>query len=71
MLAADAIGSNVSAPSPSYETTPERKRRPGRPKGSKNKPKVLQSYEQQPQPVIKRKPGRPKGSKNKPKQLAT
>ena len=45
------------------------KRKPGRPKGSKNK-KTLEREAQQlqePQPV-KRKPGRPKGSKNKPKE---
>ena len=39
------------------------KRSPGRPKGSKNKPKQGGQ-----EPVVKRKPGRPKGSKNKPKQ---
>ena len=35
-----------------------RKRSPGRPKGSKNKPKP-----EMPGPNVKRKPGRPKGSK--------
>lgn len=39
-----------------------RKRSPGRPKGSKNKPKIVEQGS-----GIKRKPGRPKGSKNKPK----
>jgi transcriptional regulator with XRE-family HTH domain len=45
------------------------KRKPGRPKGSKNKPKTLEGKvaeavkAEQP----KRKPGRPKGGKNKPK----
>ena len=38
------------------------KRGPGRPKGSRNKPKSAG-----PEPVPKRGPGRPKGSKNKPK----
>jgi hypothetical protein len=41
------------------------KRRPGRPKGSKNKSKPIEQEET----VVKRKPGRPKGSKNKPKQI--
>ena len=41
------------------------KRRPGRPKGSKNKPKPAEQEET----VVKRKPGRPKGSKNKPKPI--
>ena len=44
---------------PRTEETPKRK--PGRPKGSKNKPKAT---------ATKRKPGRPKGSKNKPKATA-
>ena len=44
---------------------PANKRGPGRPKGSKNKPKTAES-ELKP----KRGPGRPKGSKNKPKQSA-
>jgi predicted SprT family Zn-dependent metalloprotease len=48
---------------PSYEITQPVKRKPGRPKGSKNKPQapapVIASYEQ-----AKRKRGRPKGSKN-------
>lgn len=39
-----------------------RKRGPGRPKGSKDKPKIAEQ-----EPTAKRKPGRPKGSKNKPK----
>ena len=47
---------------------PVPKRKPGRPKGSKNRKtlerEVLQQQEHQP---VKRKPGRPKGSKNKPK----
>jgi predicted SprT family Zn-dependent metalloprotease len=62
----------VVAPSiQSYEPKPLApvKRGPGRPKGSKNKPRVLApsfvSYEQ-----VKRKRGRPKGSKNKPKVAA-
>ena len=36
-------------------------RKPGRPKGAKNKPKTQQREAQS----VKRKPGRPKGSKNK------
>ena len=44
------------------------KRRPGRPKGSKNKPKVTATTTA---PAVKRGPGRPKGSKNKPKVTAT
>ena len=50
------------------------KRRPGRPKGSKNKPKdatatstVTATATETP---AKRRPGRPKGSKNKPKNVA-
>lgn len=39
------------------------KRRPGRPKGSKNKPKKVKAGG-------KKRPGRPKGSKNKPKPAA-
>ena len=42
------------------------KRRPGRPKGSKNKPKVTAPDASTATPA-KRGPGRPKGSKNKPK----
>lgn len=44
------------------------KRKPGRPKGSKNRKTLEKESLQQtlPQPA-KRKPGRPKGSKNKPK----
>ena len=52
---------NSSEKEPNSNPVPVIKRGPGRPKGSKNKPK---------QQVIineKRKPGRPKGSKNKPK----
>jgi hypothetical protein len=51
----------------SYEQKPQEpvKRKPGRPKGSKNKPKVI-PYDT----IPKRKPGRPKGSKNKPKLAA-
>ena len=44
------------------------KRKPGRPKGSKNKKTLAQETEQTTQnQTSKRKPGRPKGSKNKPK----
>lgn len=53
-------------PAQSYETTPVKPKR-GRPKGSKDKPKVLQSYDVEP----KRKRGRPKGSKNKPKLVSS
>ena len=42
---------------------PTNKRGPGRPKGSKNKPKTARS-----ESAPNRGPGRPKGSKNKPKQ---
>ena len=45
---------------PGQETI--QKRGPGRPKGSKNKPKNDSN-----ETIVKRKPGRPKGSKNKPK----
>lgn len=51
--------------------TPVEKRKPGRPKGSRNK-KTLEREAlaaQAPQ-AEKRKPGRPKGSKNKPKVIA-
>ena len=41
------------------------KKKPGRPKGSKNKLAVVESST--PMEVVKRKRGRPKGSKNKPK----
>jgi predicted SprT family Zn-dependent metalloprotease len=61
----DAPTSYEPTPVASYEPTQEAepiKRKRGRPKGSKNKPKVVTSYEQP-----KRKRGRPKGSKNKPK----
>ena len=40
----------------------------GRPKGSKNKPKIPPADGNV--PPVKRGPGRPKGSKNKPKYLA-
>lgn len=78
MRAADVASAEpapAQTPPPSYEPTPELepvKRKPGRPKGSKSKPKVVasQSYEQEPQPPVKRGPGRPKGSKNKPKLAA-
>ena len=43
------------------------RRSPGRPKGSKNKPKSTEQEET----IAKRKPGRPKGSKNKPKPETT
>ena len=51
---------------------PTPKRKPGRPKGSKNKKTLEREARllQEPQPV-KRKPGRPKGSKNKPKETIT
>jgi hypothetical protein len=58
---------------PSYDEAPlnaePTKRRPGRPKGSKNKPNVLaQSYETKKRKRIpKRKRGRPPGSRNRPK----
>jgi hypothetical protein len=65
------------APTPSYDEAPlnaePTKRKPGRPKGSKNKPKVLaQSYETKKPTLIwtpdpKRKRGRPAGSRNRPK----
>ena len=45
------------------------KRKPGRPKGSKNKKTLEREARQlQEQQTVKRKPGRPKGSKNKPKE---
>lgn len=47
------------------------KRRPGRPKGSKNKPKDTATAVTATAPAVKRGPGRPKGSKNKPKVTAT
>lgn len=46
---------------------PGPKRKPGRPKGSKNKKTLEREALQQQQQSEKRKPGRPKGSKNKPK----
>ena len=50
---------------------PVPKRKPGRPKGSKNK-KTLEreAMQQTGQQQKKRRPGRPKGSKNKPKVIA-
>lgn len=72
------------APEQQIEVTPPARKR-GRPKGSKNKPKVDAAPKQEikrkrgrPKQVdiapsagqIKRKPGRPKGSKNRPKPAA-
>lgn len=59
-----AKGKGAKSVSASLETIPEpiRKRGPGRPKGSKNKPKSETAG-----PAVKRGRGRPKGSKNKPK----
>lgn len=48
-------------PQPAEQKTQDEKRKPGRPKGSKNKPKEERSD------MPKRGRGRPKGSKNKPK----
>jgi hypothetical protein len=61
----------AAKPVQSYERKPQEpvKRKAGRPKGSKNKPKVAAaslSYEQE-EPILRRKRGRPKGSKNRPK----
>ena len=55
----------ASAPTQTEPTT----RKPGRPKGSKNKPKVLtRSYEtKELTPIPKRKRGRPPGRRNRPK----
>lgn len=41
--------------------------RRGRPKGSKNKPKMVEEKVEVIEEVVKRGRGRPKGSKNKPK----
>ena len=49
---------------PKPEEAPKKK--PGRPRGSKNRPKTEALSDQAEQPV-KRKRGRPLGSKNKPK----
>ena len=50
-----------------YQPTEEPpKKKPGRPRGSKNRPKAEAPSDQTEQPV-KRKRGRPLGSKNKPK----
>lgn len=47
---------------------PGQKRKPGRPKGSKNKKTLEREARQLQEPQqVKRKPGRPRGSKNKPK----
>lgn len=43
------------------------KRKPGRPKGSKNQKTIQKEQEALSGEISKRKPGRPKGSKNKPK----
>ena len=62
-----AKGKNSGRTDAAKENTPSaNKRGPGRPAGSRNKPK-LSDQETTP----KRKPGRPKGSKNKPKTEAT
>lgn len=45
------------------------KKKPGRPKGSRNKPKQDRSDAQTPSVMTKRKRGRPLGSKNKPKSV--
>jgi SprT-like family len=62
------VSYELELPPVSYEIPeppPTEKRGRGRPKGSKNKPKEVASYDQP-----KRKRGRPKGSKNKPKDSA-
>jgi SprT-like family len=69
----DPLPSYEPAPTPSYDEAPlnaePTKRKPGRPKGSKNKPSVLaQSYETKKlKRIPKRKRGRPPGSRNRPK----
>jgi hypothetical protein len=70
LITEPAITAIVPSTEPSMHESAKRKR--GRPKGSKNKPKIAaQSYDttspvEQP---VKRKRGRPKGSKNKPKEF--
>jgi hypothetical protein len=62
-------GTVTDAVTEAEPVTAPAKRRPGRPKGSKNKPKVTGPEASTTAPA-KRRPGRPKGSKNKPKETA-
>jgi hypothetical protein len=58
---ADAGGSRLNLGSPMAP------RGRGRPRGSKNKPKVTSAAGTSSDAPVKRRPGRPLGSKNKPK----